>query len=583
MLNSSPPFLKKIFLLVLAFFPMMSEAIDIVNRINGGANIVYIDFSIPGPVIPLEVMRTYNSITAVNESNGWNGAMGWGWTTPFETALTVTPERHVLLRDGASGNTVLFKPEKEDPKIQIEFMDRMKRAFFEKKMGKKISDEDLATMQLPERVRMRLNGDPQFREELAMRYGVKGVIPKGELLISTEFGYQTLRFKNNEWFREKDGIIQIFDADGRITRQKDKNGYYFDYKYVSSQKLQLSEISAQDNTLTLKFKWRQDRVVEIVDNRNRRSAYSYDSSGNMIHSVDSTGQTYNYKYESKKYPHLLTRIEYASESTSSQKVYREIRYDDNGLVVFQRDKDGSEIEYTYGKRPNDPENNFWTKSIKRNGGVSEEQYEEFFIKNRSDGTKYLAKEESRINGATVTTSFTEFGKPSQIIRNGETTNFKYYDDGLLAEKSGSKENVKLEYDPRWKKISKVNQNGFISTYSYDERGNLTVAWNSKKEKVSIKYDKFGRISDMTDPTGQEIFFRYGDQGKPTVISEKNVGTIRIDYDPAGKITRAMASTSSSPSRRPTQFKSQEVVRRVMQGFQHLLDIIRPAGLNLLNT
>jgi YD repeat-containing protein len=583
MLNILAPSLRKILFLLIVFVPLMSQGVDIVNRINGGANIVYVDFSIPGPVIPLEIVRTYSSITAVNESNGWNGSMGWGWTSPFETSLTVTPERHVLLRDGASGNTVQFKPEKEDPKVQIEFMERMKRAYFEKKLGRRVSDEDLSTMTLPDRIRVRLNSDPQFREELATRYGVPGVIPKGELLVSMEYGYQTLRFKNNQWSREKDGIIQVFDADGRIVRQKDKNGYYFDYTYTSSQKLQLSEISAQDKTITLKFKWRQDRVVEIVDNRNRRSVYSYDSLGNMIHSVDSTGQTYNYKYESRKYPHLLTKIEYASESTSSQKVYREIRYDDNGLVVFQRDKDGSEIEYTYGKRPNDPENNFWTKSIRRNGGVSEEQYEEFFIKTRTDGSKYLAKEESRVNGATVTTSFTTFGKPSQIIRNGETTNFKYYDDGLLAEKSGNKETVKLNYDPRWKKITMVNQNGFVSTYIYDGRGNLTGASNTKKDKVALKYDKFGRISDMTDPTGQEISFRYGDQGKPTVISEKNVGTIKIDYDSTGKITRAEASTASTRGRRPTQFKSQEVVRRVMQGFQHLLDIIRPAGLNLLNT
>jgi YD repeat-containing protein len=569
----------------LFFFTMSvsAHAVDIVNKINGGANVVYADFSIPGPVVPLEIIRTYNSITAANESNGWNGAMGWGWTNPFETALTVTPERHVLLRDGQTGNTVQFKPEKEDPKIQVEFMENMKRAYFEKQRAKKLTDEELSRLTLPERIRMKLNSDPQFREELASRYGVKGVIPKGETLVSTEYGYQTLQYRNGQWFRDKDGVQQIFDSEGRLTRQRDKNGFYFDYKYVKGQKLQLSDIIAQDNTITLRFKWRNDHIVEIVDNRNRKATYAYDTLGNLTRAVDSVGQVFAYKYEMKKFPHLLTKIEYVSEGTSTQKVFREIRYDENGLVTFHRDRDGSETDYTYGKRPNDPENNFWTKTVRRVAGRTEEEYDEFFVKSRPDGSKYLHKQETKANGTTVVTVFTTFGKPSQVTKNGETTTFKYFDNGLLSQRKGPKEDMQLEYDARWKKLTKVSQNGFVSNYVYDNKGNLTTASNSRNERLSLKYDKFGRIAEMNDPSGQQITFKYGDQGKPTLIVDKAVGSIRIEYDTAGKITKTEAAPISSHGRRPTQVKSTEVVHRVMQGFQHLLDIIRPAGLNLLNT
>lgn len=80
-----------------------SQAV-VVNRVNGGMNAIYIDFSIQGMIIPLEVVRTYNSITALNEVTGWPGSFGWGWTSPFESALITTAERNVILRDGGTGN-----------------------------------------------------------------------------------------------------------------------------------------------------------------------------------------------------------------------------------------------------------------------------------------------------------------------------------------------------------------------------------------------------------------------------------------------------------------------------------------------
>ncbi|NDD03876.1 MAG: hypothetical protein EB078_03130, partial [Proteobacteria bacterium] len=67
-----------------------------VNRVNGSMNVVYVDFSVPGYAVPLELLRSYNSITALNETSGWSGTFGWGWTSPLETTLTVTPEKSVI-------------------------------------------------------------------------------------------------------------------------------------------------------------------------------------------------------------------------------------------------------------------------------------------------------------------------------------------------------------------------------------------------------------------------------------------------------------------------------------------------------
>lgn len=572
---------------VICFWAFSAHALT-VNRLNGGANVIYVDFSIPGSVVPLELARSYNSITALNEQSAWYGAFGWGWTAPFETTLTLTAERHVLLRDGSTGNTVIFKPTNEDPKVREAFFESLRKAYFERTKGRKFSDSELAKMSLPEKMLARLKTDPRFRAEMAAKYQVKGEIPKGEMLVSSEFGYQTIQFKNNLWVREKDGVTQFFDGEGRLVRQTDKNGFYFTYKYSTTNKMQLDEVSDQDHSMTLKFTWKQDKVAEVADNRNSHARYAYDGIGNLTQVTDSNGQTYFYKYENKKFPHLLTLIEYPSESNPKEKAQRELRYDDNGLVVYHRDKDGAETNYTYGKSPSDPENDFWTRSVRKTKVGSEETYDEYQIKQRNDGSRYLYKQENRQGGATTVTLFSSCcGKPLQLTRNGEVTNYKYYDNGLLKERVGPKEDVHVEYDPRWKKVSKVSQNGFVSQYEYDERGNLVRASNSRQDKVSLKYDRFGRILEMTDREGKKIAFQYGEKGKPSVITEKGVGTIRIDYDNEGRIRKTETLTAESGhgkgDRKPSEAKSQEVVRRVMKGFQQLLDIIRPAGVGMSTT
>jgi YD repeat-containing protein len=463
----------------------------------------------------------------------------------------------VLLRDGSTGNTVIFKPTKEDPKVREAFFTSFKRAYFERTKNHKVTDAELAKLSLPDKMNGRLKTDPRFRAEMAAKYKVKGEIPVGEQLISSEFGYQT-----------------------------DKNGFYFDYKYSAKNKMQIEEIVDQDKTMSLKFTWRQDKVTEVVDNRSFHARYAYDGIGNLTQVTDSNSQTYFYKYENKKFPHLLSRIEYPSENNPKEKAVREIRYDDNGLVTFHRDKDGSETNYTYGKNPSDPENNFWTKSVRKGKGINEETYDEYQIKLRADGSRYLYRQENRQSGATSVTLFSSCcGKPLQITKNGEVTNFKYYENGLLKERISPKEAIRLEYDPRWKKVSKVSQNELVSQYEYDARGNLVRASNRKSEKVQLKYDKFGRILEMTDSEGKKISFKYGEKGKPVLITEKGVGTIRIDYDNEGRIrkTETLAQNGSTSDRKPSDSKSQEVVRRVMKGFQQLLDIIRPAGVGMSNT
>ena len=567
------------FLGFLGLFSIQTSAVT-VNRVNGSMNVVYVDFSVPGYAVPLELLRSYNSITALNETTGWSGAFGWGWTSPIETTLTVTPEKAVILRDGGTGNNVIFKASQSDPKVLSAFYKTVKKIYFEQKKGRKLSESELNQLELPDKMDSQLKNDSAFRAEIASRYKIT-TSPSSDVLVSSDYGYQTVQFKNGQWYREKDGITQIFDKDGRMVRQVDKNGFYFDYIYSGPNKLQLSEVHDQDRVTSLKFTWRKDRIVSVVDNRGKKSSYEFDGVGNLSQVTDSNQQSYAFKYENKKFPHLLTRIEYLSESSNKNKVARDFKFDDAGLLTYHRDKEGNETLYSYGRGTTNPETNFWTKTIYKAGSNSQETYEEFFLKARADGSKYLYKQDVKEPGSQSTTVFTACcGKPLQVSKNGEVTTFKYTDDGLLKEKIGPNEDIKIEYEPNWKKVSKVVQNGISSLYSYDSKGNLVKASNSKNEKVTLAYDKYGRIIEMMDSNKKRIQFKYGSQGKPVLISDKSIGSVKIAYDPEGRILKTETVLAGFQNRRPTQEQSQEVVRKIMKGFQNLLDIIRPAGVGL---
>ena len=83
---------------------------------------------------------------------------------------------------------------------------------------------------------------------------------------------------------------------------------------------------------------------------------------------------------------------------------------------------------------------------------------------------------------------------------------------------------------------------------------------------------------MCDLNQKKLTFKYGTLGKPVQISDKTLGIVKINYDSDGRIVKTDTELRGRTNRRPTQEESQEVIKRILTGFQNLLDIIRPAVL-----
>src|SRR5262249_53905765 len=109
-------------------------------------------------------------------------------------------------------------------------------------------------------------------------------------------------------------------------------------------------------------------------------------------------------------------------------------------------------------------------------------------------------------------------------------------------------------------------------YRYDTKGNLVQAESSEKQVIRLEYDENGRVSELIPLDGNRIRFTYNSSSKPIEIAlvkpDKSVQRIVVEYDENNKIKKV-----ESPEGR-------EVALKVTTAFKQLLDIIRPAGLNL---
>ncbi len=240
------------------------------------------------------------------------------------------------------------------------------------------------------------------------------------------------------------------------------------------------------------------------------------------------------------------------------------------------DRNGEATKYKYGSNPKRPNDHYWTEVTKTgfNGKPVTNRYE-YEIKTKPDGARYTYRIETKINGIQTETIYSECcGLPLKIARGKHVTNFEYNDDGLLTKKTSTKgDYVKIDYDKKLKKISKVTNASGWTKFAYDGKGNLIKARNSGGKAVLLIYNSKGKISKMVDKDTKTkkmrtLDFEYNSLGKPVVITMEKVGQINVKYDNYGDIKRVESKSGH------------KMAMQVTQAFQNLLSIVKPAGVNL---
>jgi YD repeat-containing protein len=517
-----------------------------VNLKNGNFYISYTDLVVPGGGKKLEITRTYNSKST---DIGW---FGFGWGSEFETRLEVSADGSVIIHEHGSGAKTRFTP-----KTPVDGVAASARIVAEMKKKTALTEKAAADLVA------KLSANAELRHTYAMNFGVQATINPGSSLFSNDRGPQQLEVVKEGFKRSHaDGREDFFNNDGQLARIADKSGYFISFTYKDGRLDSIKDSQAKQIFLS----WYPDGLVkEIWSAGDKKASYKYQDN-DLVSSKDVGDNTYEFGYDRS---HNLNEIRYSDNTKLS------ISFDPKSLFVSKvTERNGEVAKYDYGANNQKPDDHYWTL-VTKNGfdGKPVTNRYEYEIKSKADGSRYTYRILTEISGIRTETIYADNSLPIKIARGNLVTNFEYNSQGLLTKKSSSRGDfVNIEYDAKLGKISKVVNNEGTTNFDYDGKGNLVKASNDKGKTVFLVYDSKGKISKMVDQesAGQKrtLGFKYNSFGKPVEIEMEQVGKINVAYDNYGEVKKVDSSAGH------------KMALQVTQAFQNLLNIVRPAGVNL---
>ncbi len=535
-----------------------------VNLKNGNYFISYNDIVSTSKGITLGITRTYNSKST---KEGW---FGYGWGTPYEVRLEPSLDGSIIVYENGTGGKTRFtvSGSAAQPKVS-KAVSKILSSIKKKSKLTKSSEKELKS---------KLENDNFFRHKMAKAYGVKAIVDNGTVMTSHNYGYQTLKVIKKGYLREyENGLTQLFNKDGLLIASKEKNGYKISLKRNKKTKLVEKIEDTAGNQIFVS--WNSNRKIKTLKTKGSKKAIFKYSGKDLINSVDINGLSYTYKYDAY---HNLTKI---TDDKIKNKAFAsiEVKYAPKTFFASQVKKRNGEVsKYIYESNKKNSDLHYWTIVAKT--GVSGEPYAnkyEYEHKLRKDGSQWLYRtsfltgadyKKKKLSGGILRETINNQNEqPVKITQGKKVTDFKYDNGFMVSKKSNDGTFVELEYNKKFKKVSKIKNNKGWTTYDYNKKGELKKAVDKSGRAVLLVYDVGGRISKMVDQFKKKkniLAFKYNAQGKPREIEMQGKGKILLKYDNYGQVKKIDSQGN------------REIASQVSDAFQNLLAIVRPAGVNL---
>ncbi len=536
----------KFYILGLFLSLCAGKAFALVDMRNANFNDQWTHINIPGTGFNLTVEVAYNSRSL------YDGMFGFGWCSDYETKLEKTPEGLIKVTVCGAGNEITFAPRGVGKKQTEEFV----QAILAKvKADKRQSPSAMKALEKT------LINDPNLRDEYASRYNVARNFKNVKTYYAQGSTVDVINVTGSNYQRTlSNGNKQIFNAKGELEKIIDPNGNFLDYSYRNGQLIGVTDRTGKK----LSFQYYNSGKVKQVTGPNRQIAkYKY-KGADLVAVTVPDGLTFTYKYDDL---HNLTHIYFPD------KTYKKITYDKkrDWVLSFQnRKKCVEKYKHEFDKK--DPQRHYWVTLVKTCGKkVTNRSRYEFWYKKRDDGRgDYLARVKTKINNKETDTTFhPEFERPIASTNGKKTVKFSYYRNGLMKTRTENRVTTFFEYNKTCKKVSQVKTGRVTSKFKYDDDCNLSYASNNAGQVVKLKYDSKGRIVRLTDQAKRLVNIKYEERfGKPSVVERPGLGAIRVSYKSDGEINKV--DSKDGPS----------VAVQVASAFNNLLDIIRPAGVQI---
>ena len=476
------------------------------------------DLNVPLAGIPIQITRTYDSLTTAQ-----SGDFGFGWTlsgvearvqasvppppagvpnffasqgSSFRVGSTVT----VTGPDGKRENFI-FTPQPANLGIPGEppgfgfFGETLSPAFQpEQGVYDQLTPDDITLLSV------RSDGSV------------------GGYLIGTAY------YPTSYHLTTKDGHVYHYTMADGLVDEHDRNGVALTFTHTGITSSTGASITYTRDPIT-------DRITAITDPNGKQIQYGYDSSGNLTSVTDQAGRKTQYTY-------LTTPAHYLNTLTDANgNPIAKTAFDTAGRLSTFTDALGNITTFLY-----DTVNLIQTKIEPLDPATGQHPSVVTIYDTRGNATQVT----NEIGGKTVSTFDGNNNPLTVVLPNGDKTVYSYDATGNQLTQIDSLNDVsKNTFDGNNNLTSVTDPLGHKTTYQYDENGNLTNVVDALGNTTQITSDDLGRPVSLTDALNHTTQFAYTDDPvtgiaatKPSLVTRPDGSTLKFIYNSFGSVTSA---------------------------------------------
>ncbi len=441
------------------------------------------DLSVPGRDIPLDLTRTYNSMSAATD-----GPFGFGWSFPYDMSLSFPDATHVVVNQ-ENGSQVTF------------------------------TEQSGGTYTAPPRVTA--------------------------ALVHNEDGSWTFVRRHSDTFS--------FDSSGRLTQERDLNGYVTALAYNGSG--QLATVTDPSGR-KLTFAYTGDHISSVTDPLGRVVRYAYDGEGDLTDVTDVSGGDTHFTYDSQHRMLTMRFPDQAPGIPGSTGAVVSNAYDAQGRVIEQTDQLGRTTKFAYGGEPLGEAGGTTTiTDPKGNVTVQNYQYGELLSETKGYGTPQAATWTFGYDPATL-------GMTSVTDPDGHTTTSTFDSEGnTLTTTNALGRTTTNTYDSLNDLLTTTDPLGVTTTMTYDGHGNLLsvsrpLTGTSEVQTTTYTYgdpSHPGDVTAMTDPEGNTWRYTYDADGDRTSTTDPLGDATTSTYNAIGWLMSTTSPRGNASGANPVSF------------------------------
>jgi len=340
----------------------------------------------------------------------------------------------------------------------------------------------------------------------------------------------------NYTFTRWDGEQLLFNSNGQLVQESDRNGYKTILSYNAGALATVTDPAGR----SLNFTYTGAFISKITDLAGRQVTFAYDNNGNLVSATDVDGGVAKFTYDPN---HLLLTMTDPDGGTVTNV------FDSNGRVTSQTDPMNRTTQYSYTSTG--------TTIIDPNGTVHVEVYQNNELTSLTDGAGTPAASTWTYAYDPNTLGITSASNP-----NGQTaTNIYDATGNVLSSTDPLNRTTTYKYDGLNHLTSFTDPLGITTTLTYDSAGNALsvstpLAGSSQAQSATFSYGDTshpGDVTSMTDPNGKVWTFTYDINGDLTSASDPLGDKTTIAFDSVGHPTSVVSPQGNVSGGNPSAF------------------------------